>query len=107
MSGVFLPTQCKEFMVSPSEPAAVAYRGLIEMHAQQLQSCERFKRTGRMTPNEVHVVARDLAELGRSSELDSTIHQILARTDALELERANKADAEFRKRLALASDAER
>jgi hypothetical protein len=78
------------------KPAAeVAYDGLVKMHAQELESCDRFRRSGRMTDSEVHKVARDLDALGRPHELDATIERILAATDALELQRQACAAAEI------------
>jgi hypothetical protein len=67
--------------------ADVAYDGLVKMHAQELMRCERFRRTGQLSHNEVHKVARDLDDLRRPHELDATIELILAATDALELQR--------------------
>lgn len=88
------------------KPAAdVAYDGLVKMHAQELVSSERFRRTGRMTDGEVHKVARDLDDLGRPHELDATIERILAATDALELQRQADAEARSRQRAALVDEA--
>lgn len=83
-SAFFLPSPSKSSTTGLQN--ATAYRALIKCHAHELHGSERFKRLGRMTPNEVHAVARDLAALDRGHQLDETIESILARVDALHLQ---------------------
>lgn len=47
---------------------------------------ERFKRTGRLTPKDVHEISRDLERLGRKHELDLTVDRVLCEFDALDLQ---------------------
>jgi hypothetical protein len=78
--------------VSVDAPS-LAYSGLIKMHAAELHANDRFRRTGRISPRDVHAVARDLDQIGKPHPLDETIDLILARTDALELEREAASEA--------------
>lgn len=67
-----------------------AYRGLVKLHAHELLSSDRFRRTGRLNPNDVHSIARDLDQLDRRHELDATIELVLAEADAREIERSTR-----------------
>ena len=72
---------------------SVAYRGLVKMHAAEISRRALFRRSGRLTTNEVHQVARDLDALDRKWQLDETIEAILQQADALELERESSTQA--------------
>lgn len=63
-----------------------AYRALVSFHARELLGIEKFRRTGRLWPEYVSRIARDLAEVDPSMPLDRAVTDILARADALELE---------------------
>lgn len=70
-----------------SERAEACLRALVDAHARELASNPRFRRTGRLTPDDVHQVAVDLDRLAMPHRLDETIDAVLCRFDALELER--------------------
>lgn len=120
----FLPAECKSYMVrcwcgarvinghhcenghlqdrSSSvsqllERAEIAFRAMVTMHAMELCRSDLFRRTGRITPNYVHQIARDHRALNRpADQLDATVEAVLAKADALELEL--QADKECRER---------
>lgn len=89
-AGFFLPAISESAdtasAISRSSSAQIAYSGLVKMHAQQLLQSERFKRTGRLTPKDVHEISSDLTRLGRAHLLDVTVDRILCEFDALELQ---------------------
>lgn len=68
--------------------AKVAYTGLVRYHASELATNERFRRTGRLTPTQVHDIARDLARLDVDHPLDPTIERVLERFGEIERARA-------------------
>lgn len=68
------------------QATATTYRGLINLHALELVQSDRFRRTGRLTPNDVKRIAADLAKLTHAHPLDATCDLILQKADALELE---------------------
>lgn len=70
-----------------SARADMVYSGLVKMHAHEISRCAAFRRTGKLSTNQLHQVARDLESLGRQQQLDATIADILMQADALELQR--------------------
>lgn len=71
------------------EAADLAYSGLIKHHAQEISKLETFRRSGKLTTNQVHAVQRDLDRLARKHPITETMEKILERVDALELERGS------------------
>lgn len=70
-----------------SPRAEFVYSGLIKMHAHDISRCAAFRKTGQLTTNQVHDIARDLDALNRPHPLDATIEKILAQADAFTRER--------------------
>jgi len=64
-----------------------AYTGLIKYHAQELAKLETFRRTGRITTNQVRAIKQDLAKLDRAHPFDATVERIVQAFDAAELAR--------------------
>lgn len=73
--------------------AEMVWRAMVTMHALDLLSCERFARTGRLTPRQVHQIAQDHLALRRPADaLDSTVQAVLDRADELQRARGVQTD---------------
>jgi hypothetical protein len=70
--------------------AKVAYTALVKYHATEVLETASFRRTGRLTPAQVHAISRDLGKLDTDHPLDPTIERVLEQADAIELEREHR-----------------
>ena len=71
--------------------AEMAWRAMVTMHAMELLQLERFRRTGQITPRQVHQIAQDHIALRRPADaLDTTVQAVLERADELQRARTGQ-----------------